>query len=55
VSKEQAIEELKEIAKRHDAEANHLSADGVLCELLRSLGYGDVVDEYDKIEPKWYA
>jgi hypothetical protein len=32
----------------------HVDADIVLCELLISLGYEDVVDEYRKIE-KWYS
>lgn len=29
-------------------------ANTVLCDLLRALGYGDVVDEWEKVE-KWYA
>jgi hypothetical protein len=32
----------------------HVEADEVLCELLISLGYEDVVEEYRKIE-KWYS
>jgi len=35
-------------------EVHHVLADDVLCAFLRHLGYGDVVDEYEKVE-KWYA
>ena len=53
-----ALETLKAIyalqQKARDLEADHYSADKVLCELLRDLGYGTVVDEYELIE-KWYA
>ena len=37
-----------------DIEIYHTLADEVLCAFLRHLGYGDVVDEYEKVE-KWYA
>lgn len=37
-----------------DPESAHVNADKVLCDLLRALGYGDVVDEWEKVE-KWYA
>jgi len=37
-----------------DQEADHVEADGILCELLHSLGYKDVVEQFDKIK-KWYA
>jgi hypothetical protein len=37
-----------------DAEQAHSDADGVLCDALRQLGYGDIVDEWQKVE-KWYA
>jgi hypothetical protein len=37
-----------------DQHAQHAEADKVLCEFLKSLGYEDVVEEYQKIE-KWYS
>lgn len=57
MTREQALTELDTIlngANQGDAENQHHSADWVLCELLRTLGYGDVVEAWDKI-PKWYA
>ncbi|MBS9405375.1 hypothetical protein KG088_17325 [Halomonas sp. TRM85114] len=37
-----------------DQHKQHVDADKVLCELLTSLGYEDVVEEYRKID-KWYS
>ena len=37
-----------------DPEARHITADDILCDLLRDLGYGDVAEAFKKIE-KWYA
>jgi hypothetical protein len=37
-----------------DMERDHGRADEILCDLLRSLGYEDVVKAYLNIE-KWYA
>lgn len=50
----ETIEKLRVLAKSDDTEATHVEADRILCELLISLGYSDVVAEYNKIE-KWYA
>jgi len=38
----------------YDVEMAHGDADDFLCEILKKLGYGKLVEEYDKI-PKWYA
>jgi hypothetical protein len=38
----------------NDVERDHLKADDILCDLLRSLGYEDVVQAYLNVE-KWYA
>ena len=38
----------------YDEEQAHSNADNLLCDLLRELGYGDVVAKYDEVE-KWYA
>lgn len=45
---------MMEIESSGDRALDHLEADNLLCELLRELGYGAVVDEYEKID-KWYA
>ena len=37
-----------------DEEVTHSNADDILCKLLVSLGYKDVVDEWEKID-KWYS
>lgn len=54
MTKEEAIKKLLEIQKSVDIEIAHGDADDVLCDLLISLGYEDVVIEYNAIE-KWYA
>ena len=46
------IEKLKR--REYDEEFAHRDADDIICELLKELGFGDVVEVYDKI-PKWYA
>jgi hypothetical protein len=38
----------------YDAEDFHVTADRCLCELLTALGYGEIVELYEKVE-KWYA
>lgn len=53
MSREQALAALKECLSG-DNEADHSNADQVLCELLVSLGYGDVVAAWDRVG-KWYA
>lgn len=54
MTREEAIEYLKNEQKNSDTEMAHVGADDVLCDLLESLGYQDVVSEYKKID-KWYA
>lgn len=48
------IARLQELAKAMDYEIPHGEADDILCDVLRQLGYGDLVDAYDKVG-KWYA
>ena len=38
----------------YDEEDSHAEMDGLMCDLLRSLGYGDGIDIFNKT-PKWYA
>jgi len=50
-----ALKEMTELYKNGgDQEADHGTADAILCRLLEKLGYGDVVSIYNKID-KWYA
>lgn len=44
----------KEFQKNEDIESAHCGADNVLCDLLKTLGFEDVVQEYYKVE-KWYS
>jgi hypothetical protein len=37
-----------------DPEAAHGKADDLMCEMLRSLGYGDGVNAFEAMD-KWYA
>jgi len=48
-----AIDDLKEQQKNLDTECAHIKADNILCDLLKDIGFGEVVIEYEKIN-KWY-
>ena len=55
----EALKEIDEATKRpgrqyDDYELFHISADDLMCEILRGLGYGDGVDFFEAHE-KWYA
>ena len=61
---EAAREELRKIFERNRVSRNdmvfnpgasHSQADDILCSLLETLGFADVVEEYNRIQPKWYA
>lgn len=54
MDREKAIERLKAAERSGDIEAAHAAADDVLCDLLHALGYGDVVEAWERVE-KWYA
>lgn len=54
MDRETAIAELKSWQGGTDEEIAHAQADEVLCKLLRATGYGDVVEEWLRVE-KWYA
>ena len=40
--------------RMYDQEDQHIDADELMCNVLRSLGYGDGIDIFDSM-PKWYA
>jgi hypothetical protein len=48
------MEALKAEQQNDDIEEAHANADGTLCNLLKDLGYGPIVEEYNKVS-KWYA
>lgn len=46
MTKTEALQTLRRLQETTDTEAAHEEADDVLCALLLSLGYGDVVEEW---------
>lgn len=48
--KKEAIKQLNDIAKIDDTETAHINADDVLCNLLSTLGYQDVIDAYMEVD-----
>jgi hypothetical protein len=56
MTRKQAVKELKKLQAKSedDAESAHVDADDVLCKLLTTLGYGDVVEEFNKVD-RWYS
>ena len=51
---EKALAELNGLKILSDTEVAHGCADDILCELLQTLGYTEIVDAFRSIE-KWYA
>ena len=49
----EATDQLREIQEINDLKVAHRLADDILCRLVQSLGYGDVVAEYNRVG-KWY-
>lgn len=54
INKIEVLEQLKEYQKAKDVPLNHINADEILCDLLKALGFVNIVEEYEKI-PKWYS
>lgn len=50
------LDEMREYVKlsREDEETAHERGDEILCQLLREVGYDEIVDEWELIR-KWYA
>jgi len=44
--------EIEALSKHY--ESAHVNADDLLCELLKKLGFTEVVEAFDKVH-KWYA
>lgn len=58
MSEQEAIMELDKYCYErtygiNDFEVNHMNADKTLCLFLRSLGYNDLVDAYERIEKEY--
>lgn len=53
MTKKEVLKKLLECHEIVDPKTAHEEADKVLCEFLISLGYDDVVAEFDKVY-KWY-
>ena len=47
------MRDLSEI-ESYCTEENHVEADGILCDLLRKLGYEEIVKYFYNVE-KWYS
>ena len=47
-------ERMKALQDELDVEDAHGKADDILCDALKELGCGELVELYDKVE-KWYA
>jgi hypothetical protein len=54
ITREDALALLKEARNNDDTEHAHSVADDVLCDLLETLGYKDVVAAFHEVN-KWYA
>lgn len=52
---EEAIAALKALPTDTWLDVIHMEADSILCQLLESLGYGDVVSAWNDVDPKWYG
>lgn len=54
VSHPSYLERLKELEDSGDPEYAHEEADNILCDILKYLGFEEIVEAYHKV-PKWYA
>ena len=53
-AKAAAVERLEHLQDASDPEAAHKAADAALCQFLRSIGHGEVADEFEAVE-RWYG
>ena len=51
---QQIMKQLEKMAKERDYEGPHYDADLLLCKVLMTLGYGELVKRYNDVG-KWYA
>lgn len=50
----ESIHKMIEISSDDDEESAHVNADNLLCEVLRKLGFGELVNVYERVH-KWYS
>jgi hypothetical protein len=48
------LKEMQKLVLENDLEKAHSEADDLLCCLLETIGYKELVEEYDKVK-KWFA
>ena len=53
MSPSEAIRKLLDLQNNEDMEYAHLEADNILCELLDSLGYEEVVEAFHDIDKEY--
>ncbi len=53
ITKEEVIKELRECTGENK-DGEHMYADSLLCQFLVTLGYSDIVEEFQRLD-KWYA
>ena len=54
MSPKEFSEKMQTIAEVRDPEEGHSKMDDLMCELLKSLGYGEGVEIFEDVE-KWYS
>jgi hypothetical protein len=54
ITREEAIQALKDCQGGGNTEFGHEEADEILCRILKSLGETEIVQEWMKVD-KWYA
>lgn len=48
------LRQLNELIPESDIEKKHIHADNILCELLKELGFNEIVESFNKLK-KWYG
>lgn len=54
ITPEEFKSEMARLANSNDIEGSHGDMDDLMCNVLRSIGYGDGIDIFERA-PKWYA
>lgn len=48
------LSQLNDLISENDVEKKHIDADNILCELLKELGFNEIVESFNKLK-KWYG
>lgn len=48
------LSQLNDLITENDVEKKHIDADNILCELLKELGFNEIVESFNKLK-KWYG